>query len=183
MTNTKQIQRRIVNLLSQKLRGEEIEIQEEWNVAKNRTDDFDRNSLYAPRVDIAISPFMINYITDEEKRKLDTAFESNKVLIKKIIENGEKFEQFRYNKNPRCLIAVEVETSGSKKHHVGDITNSSILGKIGLIVPTNVKSYTTFKRIMAYLDFAQRNNKINNNVFKNIILIKSEELIKLLKGA
>ena len=180
MTNTKTIQKRIMELFSQRL-TREAEVKEEWNVAKGRTDDFDRNILYAPRVDVAVGPFMINYATYEEKRRLNTTFESNEQLINKIKERGETFENFEFNKNPRCLIAIEIETSGSKKHHIGDITNASILGKIGLIVPTSEKSYKTFKRIMAYLDFAQRNEKISNNVFKNIILIKSDDLISLLE--
>lgn len=175
MTDTKTIQKEIVSLFSKRLNG--VSVIEEWNVAKNRSDDFDRTVLYAPRVDVAIGPFMINAVTKEEKERFDNASESNKQLIDELIEIGEEFKPFEYNKNPRCLIAVEIENSGSIKHHIGDITNASILGKIGLIVPTSEKSYKTFKRIMAYLEFAQKNNKINNNVFKNIVLIKSDTLI------
>ena len=124
---------------------------------------------------------MINYATDEEKQKLTVAFNKNEILIKKIIEKGETFNNFSYNKNPRCLIAIEIETSGTRKHMIGDITNASILGKIGLIVPTTFDKYKAFNKIMKYLEFAQTNGKIKNNVFKNIILIKHEDLISLLE--
>lgn len=181
MTATIEIQNKIQELFNTNLIGEESSAVKEWDVAKDSNDDYNRQMHYAPRVDVAISPFMINYVTDEEKRKLTIAFNSNHILIERIKEKGETFNNFEYNNNPRCLIAVEIETSGTRKHLVGDITNASILGTVGLIVPTNEKNYRAFKRIMNYLEFAQTNGKMSNNVFKNIILIKSEDLISLLE--
>jgi len=181
MTNTRIIQDKIAKLFSQKLRGE-AKVEKEWNVARNRADNYNPQILYAPRLDVAISPFMINYVNDEEIRRLENAFEANKQLIEKIKEERVTFEKFEYNRNPRCLIAVEIEATGSRKHHLGDIANASILGKIGLIVPMNEKSYRIFHRIMKYLEFAQKNNKTSNNIFKNIVLITSDELVRLLES-
>ena len=96
--------------------------------------------------------------------------------------NSKNFQDFTYNKNPRCMIAIEIETSGSRKHMIGDLVNASILGKIGLIVPTNDEKYKAFVKIMKYLEFAQENDKMSNNVFKNIVLIKSDDLINLLES-
>ena len=181
MTETKAIQEEIERLLNQKLIGEDVLAKKEWKVTKERTDDYDSKINYAPLIDVGVGPFLINYLTYQEKEKLEKAFMENKGLIEKLKQQGEIFENFSYNKNPRCLIAIEVETSGSRKHLIGDITNASIFGKIGLIVPTNDKNYKAFKRIMSYLEFAQKNEKISQNIFKNIVLIKSKDLIELLK--
>lgn len=181
MTETKRIQEEIKNLLNQKLKGEGVSAEKEWSISKESSDDFDRRKDYTPIVDIAVKPFMVNYITPAEKEKIDNAFNLNQELIEKIKAGGKTFENFRYNQNPRCLIAIEIEDSGSRKHLMGDIINASILGKMGIVVPTNNKKYIAFQRIMAYLDFAQKNEKMNGNVFKNIVLIKPEEFMEILK--
>lgn len=182
MTETKAIQQEIKDLLNSRLLGNNVVVKKEWNPAKDATDNYNRQIQYTPLVDVAVGPFMINYVTPEEKEKFEEVNEANRALLELIIREGETFDNFRFNENPRCLIAIEIETSGSKKHLVGDITNASILGKIGLIVPTNDKNYKSFKRIMEYLDFAQRNDKVSKNLFKNIVLIKSKNLIELLKS-
>ena len=196
MTRTKEIQREIKNLLNSKLTGENVSAIEEWNIAKNSNDDLNFKTHYSPRVDVAAGPFMINRGTPVELEKLNNAFNDNKILIEEIKSNGETFNDlnqsnnptistrsnnFSYNENPRCLIAIEIEHSGQGKHLIGDITNASILGKIGLIVPTTEAKYRSFQRIMKYLEFAQTNEKMRNNVFNNIILIKSEKLIETLE--
>ena len=182
MTNTSEIQTKIKDLLNEKLIGEEVSAEKEWDVAHNSQDDYNRQIHYAPRVDIAVRPFMINYLTNPEFARLRSAFIANKELIEKIIETGESFTNFEYNRNPRCLIAIEIETSGTRKHLIGDITNASILGRVGIIVPTNEKNYDAFKRIMNYLEFAQVNGKMSGNVFRNIVLIKADDLINLLEA-
>ena len=35
------------------------------------------------------------------------------------------------NKNPRCLLSVEVEFSGSSKLIMGDFTNAGMMGHVG----------------------------------------------------
>ena len=181
MTETKQIQGEITNLFNEKLKGG-ISAKKEWRVTKERTDGYDGKLLYAPIIDIGIEPFLIHYVTPLEKSKLEKAFSENKILIEKIKRRGKIFDEFEPNMNPRCLIAIEIETSGSRKHLLGDIINASIFGKIGLIVPTNEKNFKSFERIMEYLQFAQKNKKIKNKVLNNVILIKSDELIEVLKN-
>jgi hypothetical protein len=182
MTQTKEIQTKIKILLNSKFRGEGVFVKEEWNVAKDSHDDLDYNVHYSPRVDIAMGPFMVNIRTDSEIIKLTRAFTKNKVLMEKIKENGKCFDNFDYGNNPRCLIAIEIESSGSTKHLIGDIINASIIGKLGLIVPTNDKNFERFDRIMKYLKFAQNVGKMNNLEFRNIVLIKSEQLISILEN-
>lgn len=181
MTETKQIQKEITGLLNKKLYGNNVSAKEEWDVSKNSGDEYSSREIYAPRVDIAVSPYITGILTSEEINKLENAYIQNKNLIEEIKKKGETFSDFRYNKNPRCLITIEIETSGSRKHLLGDIANASILGKVGLIVPTNDKNYNSFRRIMNYLEFAQTKEKISENIFKNIILIRHSDLIDILK--
>lgn len=181
MTDTKKIQQEIETLLNQKLRGENILAKKEWKVTKEHTDGYDSKLLYAPVIDIGVGPFLVNRVSYSENEKMERAFSDNKRLIEQIKSEGETLGDFEYNQNPRCLIAIEVETSGSRKHLIGDIANASIFGKIGLIVPTNDANYKAFKKIIEFLKFAQENKKMHERVFNNIILIKSKKLIELLK--
>lgn len=119
MTETKFLQEEIETLLNKKLNG--VKAKREWKVTNNRTDGYDPKLLYAPILDIGVEPFLIKRVSPEETQKLDIAFERNKLLIEKIIHEGATFEEFEYNYNPRCLIAIEIETSGSKKHLIKTI--------------------------------------------------------------
>ncbi len=96
-------------------------VKREWSIWNSARDDFRRTKkMYAPRLDIAVGPFN----TSTENRHFDTTVIQNlnrHPLISSIILEGKKKNQkWQYNKNPRCLLAIEIEFSGSSKHILGD---------------------------------------------------------------
>jgi hypothetical protein len=98
--------------------------------------------IYAPIVDIAVGPFAITrrYI-DEYGELLDQTRAFIERLIGKHNENCEgreenaRFEDIRnFNENARCLLCIEIEESGTRKHCLGNLVNASALGRIGILV-------------------------------------------------
>lgn len=150
----------------------------EWDVAKKSEDKYNRE-IYCPRLDIAVGPFNI---THEYINKRD--IKNNEVVTRKILsklqEKGFCSNSFKFNKNPRCLIAIEIEASGSRKHMLGDIVNSSILGAIGIVIVIDQRKFEHFKKIKKYLDFAIENKK-NGCDFRNVIIIQMEHFREILK--
>lgn len=67
-----------------------------------------------------------------------------------------------------CMLAIEIENSGSIKHMLGNITNVSILGSIGIVIPFNEKKLALCKRMKKYVTFATEVEKIKD-VFKNVL--------------
>ena len=150
----------------------------EWNVAGDSNDDFNRD-LYSPRMDIAIGPFNINRDGDYDSHSYRLN-EAKRAFIDEIVEIGFHSGSFSPNPNPRCFIGIEIEESGSRKHMLGDIANASILSEIGLVVVLNNTKFDQFKKIKKYIDFAIRNGKLNS-IFRNVIIIKGEDLERILR--
>ena len=160
----------------------------EWDVIKNSQDAYPRD-LYRPRLDIAIGPFNIDGNADYNKREINNTIQRKRELIERLLESSElhdrDIEMFlrAKNKNPRCLLAIEIEKSGSRKHMLGDIANVSILGSIGIVIPFNDKKLSAFKRIQKYLDFATRVGKTENEMFKNVLILTKENFLRILRSA
>ena len=57
------------------------------------------------------------------------------------------------NENARCLLCIEIEESGSRKHCLGNLVNASALGRIGLLVARSSAMMGVFIRQRAYLHF------------------------------
>lgn len=91
------------------------------------------------------------------------------------------FDRFMENKNnnPRCMLAIEIEHSGSSKHMLGNIANVSILGAIGIVIPFNEKKLALCKRIKKYVTFATEVKKIQD-IFENVLIIRKEKFIGVL---
>jgi len=171
----KEVQEKITELLKNIFN----EVNKEWNAAKNSQDDYNRK-IYCPRLDIAIGPFNINR-NFQDREKILQSIKSKKKIIDKICKEGHLLEfPLKNNNNPRCAIAIEIEYSGSRKHMLGDITNASILGGIGIIVAVGNKKLKQFVKMKGYIDFAVKNEKIKP-IFNNIVIIGSEDLIKILE--
>jgi len=155
----------------------ENNVKKEWNVAKDSRDDYTRE-LYSPRLDVAVGPFNIckdPYANDD----ISSIITTHENFLRKIWLNSElktgSFSNFIHdkNKNPRCLLAIEIENSGSSKHMLGNIANVSIIGSIGIVVPFNDKQLSLCKRIKAYVTFATKVNKISD-VFKNVLIVNKK---------
>ena len=116
---------------------------------------------YAPVVDVAVGPFAIErtYI-DEYGQLLDGTKSFIESLIRKHNENIDGLEQPTLfdvtrtsNENARCLLCIEIEESGSRKHCLGNLVNASALGRIGLLVARSSAMMRVFIRQRAYLHF------------------------------
>lgn len=169
----KEYQNRVVASLKT-LFGER-NVKKEWDVAKDSQDAFTRQ-LYCPRLDIAVGPFNIDGNIYHNNEAIDRALTANQNFISRLFSLSEDREDSLHeflehkNKNPRCLLAIEIEDSGSRKHMLGDIANASIIGSIGVIVPFNSEKLSHFKRIRKYVEFATHAGKIKT-IFQNVLII------------
>lgn len=139
--------------------------------------------IYAPIVDIAVGPFAIErrYV-DEYTELLDQTRDLIEALIRKHNQNLEgreepaRFETIRtFNENARCLLCIEIEESGSRKHCLGNLLNASALGRIGLLVARNPRVMRVFMRQRAYLHFL---TEVQKNSFRtdNALVLTAEQL-------
>jgi hypothetical protein len=83
----------------------------EWSAVKDATDFLAADdNRYAPRVDIAVGPF--NTRPDLIRR-----------FVMRFCRLGGKLRLagLSRNRNPRCLLAIEVIYSGNSKHIMGDM--------------------------------------------------------------
>lgn len=164
----------------------ECNVKKEWDVAKDSQDAFTRQ-LYCPRLDIAVGPFNIDGNIYRNNEVIDRALTTNKNFISRLFSLSEDREDSlsdfleHKNKNPRCLLAIEIEDSGSRKHMLGDIANVSIIGSIGVIVPFNPEKLGHFKRIRKYVAFATQAGKIKT-IFQNVLIISKDHFLQALHG-
>jgi hypothetical protein len=80
------------------------------------------------------------------------------------------------NRNPRCLMAFEVENSTAQdvKHLLGSITNCSLLAKIGVVVVYD-KNLRFAERLLQYLAFAKRVEKTEIHIFNNVFVVAKSD--------
>jgi hypothetical protein len=163
----------------------EDNVKKEWSVTKDSQDGYARG-LYAPRLDIAVGPFNINGRIEENNAAIIRTLDDNKDIIERLIESAEcsipTFRELRSNrnKNPRCFLAIEIEKSGSRKHMLGNIANTSIIGALGIVVPFDDKALIAYKRICDYINFAAEVGK-TRGIFKNVLIIKNQAFIHCLE--
>src|ERR1035437_6800058 len=103
---------------------------------------------YSPRVDIAVGPFNVapgpNLVEDYNDLIISKPIKDFlEVAINFHIQNAnlELYNQMVHpefnsiiniNQNARCLIAIEIENTNSKKHMMGSIINAASLGRVGI---------------------------------------------------
>lgn len=129
-------------------------------------------NIYAPRPDIAIGPF--NICTGSDTDGIEDLFEETAVFFNRL-----EVANTNANANPRCLIAIEIENSGSSKHMLGNIINASILGKVGIIVTLRETFYRKAKRTYDYLQGAFEKGKIGHNP-SNVVIKKYNDLLQII---
>jgi len=161
------------NVITEKLGKYFPEVEKEWDVTKNATDLFSTD-VYGPRLDVAVGPF-----NTEEGNKIDEIrnafFQKVPQELKNIIES----RNLRENRNPRCMLAIEVVYSGSSKHILGDITNASMMGLYGFVV-ANSSTFDKLKRIFEYSKVIKHVGKAPVDLFSNVCVISDKEFLKLL---
>ena len=84
------------------------------------------------------------------------------------------------NRNPRCFLVIEYENKTTTKHSLGSLINACALGKIGIVVAVNDKTYRSYERIIEYLKFLHVNEKLLV-LPNNYIVLKRNDFEHLLK--
>jgi len=185
---------------------EKTEVRIEWDTSKDGNNGLSKNGMwppYCPRPDLAVGHFNLSENESEilKKRKeiLDLAKDSVKLLDKLssvTFQNSESSTNYRFhelreaiigqeeipdgfNKNPRCFMSIEIESSSHSKYLLGDITNACALGLVGIVVPTNSKSLKKFIELRRYLEFATFVKKMPK-IFNNLIIIPAEDFSRVL---
>jgi len=138
--------------------------------------------MYAPRVDIAIGPFATEARYEARYGEL---LEQTRGFIECLIEkhnqnveNNEEQTSFdriaHFNENARCLLCIEVEDTGSRKHCLGDLVNASALGRVGILIARSENMLKVFLRQRVYLHFLER---VGKNTFRsdNALVLTSEQ--------
>ena len=165
-----------------------IEIKKEWDVTKCSRDGFrrdkSRGGIYAPRIDIAVGPFNID-TGSANPYNMGCAYEKyGKLFLRDIISKGTVISnqgEFSYNQNPRCTVAIEIEKHSEIKRIISDVFNASVIGKIGIFVyDNNKKSEAASHRLLEYFRLLQQNRKVDDQILKNVVFVKSEEMISIL---
>lgn len=174
---------------------ESSEVKSEWTVSKNAKDDWDIKG-YCPRLDFAIGPFNntsqeADSVNDEINKKVS----EHETLLKNLFQvsdfvkdaneriHVQSFQDFHRaldkRENPRCFVSIEVESSGGTKHSLGDLVNASILGKVGLVIPTNEKQYRLFVRMRRYFSFVVSVHKTKLDL-DNTLIIRYDRFVQVL---
>ena len=90
-------------------------------------------------------------------------------------------EILQFNENARCLICIEIEESGGRKHCIGNLVNASALGRIGLLIARNETVLRTFLRQRAYLHYLA---EVGKNTFKtkNALVLSEQQFNECLQA-
>lgn len=165
-------QDKIASLLEKEFGPSNIETQ--WRSHDRNKDWLRFGEIYCPYPDIAVKPFNT---TPDRYDGIDN--------IKAEFDRHHKFFEsfFRYsggidplqNGNPRCLICIEIEGSGTRKYMMGNFLNASILGYIGFVI-SNENIINNAKQVKEYLDGAAEIKKMPR-VAQNVMLFEHEDFL------
>lgn len=151
----------------------------EWSVRRGATDAFRDALSYAPRLDIAVGPFNTSFenwgrdsavIRDARHPIIDG-------LKRAVCEQNHG--GIYTNRNPRCVIAIEIENRTSSKHILGGITNASMLGLLGVVIGSDLR-IDKVCRIHAYACKRKEVEKAHDDLFGNVACFGVEEFLSLL---
>lgn len=158
-------------------------VKTEWSVRNNATDVFasSNQSVYAPRLDVAVGPFNPTIVNIDEDVRAIHSFRSHS-FVQRIINIGETQNggHFSTNSNPRCLLGIEIEWKGSSKHILGDYTNASMMGLVGIVIGFS-HSIEKIRRVGQYAKELRRLNKVPFELFANIVCLSDDEFIHILE--
>jgi hypothetical protein len=178
----REYQHKVKRELEQIYTGEKVEMQ--WYPFRGKG-----RSMYGPIVDVAVGPFATE--ARYETRYADL-LETTRVFIEYLIEkhneNVDLTEKTsfaaiaHFNQNARCLLCIEIEETGTRKHCLGDLVNASALGRIGLLVARSPKVLRIFVRQRVYLRYLA---DVGKNTFKtnNALVLTAEQFDECLRSA
>ncbi len=176
----KEYQKFIANKLESLLK---LPVQIEWRSMQ------EQKSLYCPRVDIAVGPFVYdNSRIPDEHNKLVKQWE---VRIQAMLDCHRhnvrslswdtcptSFEELCFkNIAARCFLAIEIEDTGSRKHLIGTALNAMALGRVAIVVVSKRDKLKAFVRLRRYLWFLSQAININTD---NLLFISRDQLNRVL---
>ena len=169
----------------------EIEIKKEWSVTKDSQDEYQGEGIYAPRIDIAIGPFNIGPDWNGGLCRINRKYRQYEFILGEIIQKGKLLsnEDVCPNQNPRCTVAIEIANHNEIKRMISDIFNASVIGKIGIFVydqfvyGQDQRFEKASHRLLNYIKFlkTQRKGEMDNKILKNMIFIKSGDIVSVLE--
>jgi len=170
--NAKTVQIELKRLLSA-IFGKE-NVYPEWRSNARAQDWLKIGDVYAPRPDIAVGPFNID--EGVHTYEIERTFDRHRTFFDQLgIENA------NLNENPRCLITIEIENSNKGKHMLGNIINTSLLGKVGMVVTLRDEFYNEAERINRYLQGAFKRKKLGHEV-SNVVIVRYKQLKEILQN-
>jgi len=169
--------------------GEKIEVKSPWVAFKGEA-----AGKYSPRVDVGVGPFARGTARhiQEYNRLTEVSREFLNKLLHLFRENSKNFsfgaeipadcKRFNnINENARCLMAVEIEKSGTRKHRLGDIVNACSLGRVGLIIAWDKPTRKSFLKIVEYFAFLKGVDKPTYET-KNLIVVSKRQFDACIKA-
>jgi len=141
--------------------------------------------IYSPTWDVAVGPFSFQEGSLNDVyaglAKLDEIDQFVEGLQRRSLGTGYNTALLDLNQNPRCFIALEVESTTARdiKHLLGSIINCSFLGKIGIVVVFDEYLHYA-QRLLQYLAFVKRVKKTKKELFRNVFVISKSCMSSLL---
>jgi hypothetical protein len=86
---------------------------------------------------------------------------------------------YGWNRNPRCAFPIEAVFSGSPKQILVDITNASMMGYYGVVIPSPEEEAKA-KRVFEYAITVRNARKAPVDLFRNVRIIPQNEFLRLL---
>lgn len=186
-----EIEGRLRNIFNEfrQVEGYSYDVVSEWPAFSQRM-----KNVYAPSSDISIGPFndseeiniqhIYNQIVNEPTitefvSQLYSQHQNNlndlsRDLNPDNIEHYSIYESFVANVNSRCLFAIEIENTSTKKHIMGSIVNAASLGRIGIGIGYSESAYRSFIRIVNYLTWLKEVGKSYYPVGNFLVVTKAQ---------
>jgi len=146
----------------------------------------EQKSLYCPRVDIAVGPFVYDnscipdkhdYLVRQWKIPIQAMLDYHRQNVQSLSwENCQtSFDGLCYkNKTARCFLAIEIEDTGSRKHLIGTAINAMALGRLGIVVACTPDKLKTFVRQRRYLWFLSQATNLDTD---NLLILNREQFV------
>lgn len=185
--------------LAEELRSILLQYNDDYKVVLEWKAFQDSNAYrYSPEVDIAIGPFndddalynltsVYNEVVQDDfnlKSFFEDAYRIHKTNMNaELYTDYKEFsfsEAINQNRNARCLIAIEIENTSTKKHIMGSIVNAASLGRIGIGIGYSNAAFKAFLRIVNYLSFLKNVEK-NTYSTANFFVLSKEQFDTLTK--
>lgn len=164
-----------------------IDVVAEWRSMK------DELGIYSPRVDVAVGPFATQgtYIMEYDELMDNSQNFINKLLNYHLMNinvpdpepNQLTFDILKNkNSNARCLLAIEIENSGSRKHIIGDAVNASALGRVGIFIAWTPEKLRAAVKMRRYLGFLKT---VDKNTFDttNLLILDKDQFLQTVKSS